>query len=109
MDIQALETKAEEALNYLATTDESHAKLKARQNLLAEHRKAVVAAGFESSSENAAEAKRQAAHNTPEYHEHLKLMEETDINFLTIHNKRLRAVATIDLYRTMCANQRRGN
>lgn len=108
MNIQELESHADKALNYLSDTDFDHAELKAKQNLLSELRKAVIAAGFES-CEGAAEVRRQAAHNTPEYHEHLKLIQENDVAFIHIDNKRKRAVATIDLFRTMSANQRRGS
>ena len=108
MDINELEKQADKALNYLADTDYQHAELKAKQSLLAELRKATIAAGFESISEGAAETKRQAAHNTPEYREHLQTIYENELAYFEIDNKRKRAVATIDLFRTMSANQRRG-
>ena len=108
MNIQELEAKADKALNYLAETDELHAQLKAKQGLLHEHKKTVIAAGYFSSSETSATARNQDAHRMTEYTEHLKLMEGNDVEFITIDNKRKRAIATIDLFRTMSANQRRG-
>lgn len=107
MNITDLESQADKALNFLAETDLEHAELKAKQNLYSELRKAVIAAGFES-AQGAAEVRRQAAHNTPEYHEHLKLMQENDVAYIYMDNRRKRAIATIDLYRTESANQRRG-
>ena len=108
MDIVQLEKQAEKALNYLAESDYEHAELKAKQNLLSELRKAVVAEGFESIEKGTAESRRQAAHNTPEYREHIQTMYDNDLAYFNINNKRQRAVATIELFRTMSANQRRG-
>lgn len=108
MNINELEAQADKALNYLAESDYDHAELKAKQNLYAEIRKQIVAAGFESMESGAAEARRQAAHNTQEYKDHLQTMYANDLAYFNIDNKRKRAVATIDLFRTMSANQRRG-
>lgn len=105
--IQELEARAEKALNYLAETDKPHAELKARQSRYQEMRKTILAMGFES-AQGAAEARRQAAHNTPEYLEHVKTQEQADIDFHTMDNHRRTAVVIIDLYRTVSANQRRG-
>lgn len=105
--IQELEERADKALNFLANTDKQHAELKARQTRLHELRKTIVAMGFES-TQGAAEARRQHAHNTPELAEHINTMETADVEFHTLDNQRKTAVVVIDLYRTMSANQRRG-
>ena len=108
MDIQELEKMTGRAVLYLADTDSSHAAAKALQTRLHEHRKTVIAMGFEGSSKGAQEARKQDAHNTPELAKHLELMEQADIEFHTLHNRRQTAMAIIELYRTVSANQRKG-
>jgi len=106
MRISDHELRAEEAFNFLSDTDEEHAQLKARMHLNESHRKQVVAAGFAGSKFTAQEAKRQDAHNTPEYRAHILLQEEVEAAFYLLHNRRERANQAIELYRTFSANQR---
>lgn len=109
MNILELEAKAEKALNFLEQSDYEHAELRAKQNQYSELRKAIVADGFLSIDTGAQEHKKQAAHATFEYKAHIDLIYQNDLKLFEITNRRNRAVATIDLYRTMSANQRRGN
>ena len=102
-----LEKEVEKALHYLADTDVEHARLRALQARYQEIRKTILAMGFDSAT-GAAEARRQKAHSTPEYFEHIDRQQETDEEFWTMDNKRRRAIVVIDLFRTVSANIRKG-
>ena len=96
------------AVKYLASTDESHARARAEYNALSELRKTVRAFCFEESKGGVAE-RTMAAERHPDYVAHIEKIKQAEIEFHTMHNKRKRAEITVELYRTMAANQRRGN
>ncbi len=96
------------AVKYLASTDESHAKARAEYNALSELRKTVRAFCFEESKGGVAE-RTMAAERHPDYVAHIEKIKQAEIEFHLLHNKRKRAEITVDLYRTMAANQRKGN
>jgi len=108
VNIQELEEKADRALNYLAATDKECAAAKAKLSRMQEMRKTIHALGFGSSGEKAVEAKRLDAYTTLEYTKHLKDIEEAEIDYHTLYNRRQTAQAISDMYRTVSANQRRG-
>jgi len=96
------------AVKYLASTDESHAKARAEYNALSELRKTVRAFCFEESKGGVAE-RTMAAERHPDYVAHIDRIKQAEIEFHTMHNKRKRAEITVELYRTMAANSRKGN
>jgi len=100
------EARADTAYNFLAETDEEHARLKSKMHLLESLRKRVISLGFEGSTKTAQEAKRQDAYNTAEYLAHIQQQEQIEFEFFHLNNRRDRAQQAIDFYRTMSANQR---
>jgi predicted nucleotidyltransferase len=111
-ETKTVEERAELALRYLACTDEKHARAKALLGALQEHRKAVKAAVYIeqiNTSKVAQGYAEQAAYASKEYAEIIDKIEEAEINYMLLNNKRKRAELTIELFRTHSANQRRGN
>lgn len=102
------EQQAQAAINYLASTDESHAMARAEYNALSELRKTVRAFCFESSSGGVKE-REMAAERHDDYIAHIEKIKAAEIVFHTLHNKRKRAELTVEMYRTWSANVRRGN
>jgi len=100
--------KVQLAVDYLASTDESHAKARAEYNALSELRKTVRAFCFDESKGGVAE-RTMAAERHDSYIAHIEKIKQAEIEFHTMHNKRKRAELTIDLYRTCSANVRKGN
>lgn len=108
MSDQSPEKKAQVAINYLASTDEKHARARAEYNALAELRKTVRAFCFES-SEGGVKEREMAAERHPDYIAHIEKIKQAEIDFHLLHNKRRRAELTVEMYRTWSANTRRGN
>jgi len=102
------EENVEAAVNYLASTDESHAVARAQYNALSELRKTVRAFCF-GEAKGGVKEREMAAECDVAYTDHIELIKEAEIHFHTLHNKRKRAELTIELYRTYSANVRRGN
>jgi ribosomal protein S14 len=106
-----LREKAEKALDFLASTDLSHAEAKAKLSALQEHRKTVKAAVYVDCV-NAGRAQglaEQLAYCSEKYREIIEQIEAAEIDAIELTNKRKRAELTIDIYRTESANSRRGN
>lgn len=100
--------KIQKAIDYLQKTDEAHAKARAEYNSLSELRKTVLAYSFDECTGGVKEREMGALRH-PQYEEHIKKIEVAEIAFHTMHNRRQHAYALIDLYRTICANTRKGN
>lgn len=98
----------QKAIDYLQKTDKPHAMARAEYNSLSELRKTVLAYSF-NEEEGGVTERNQAALMSPQYIEHIKKIEDAEITFHTMHNRRQHAYALIDLYRTICANTRKGN
>ncbi|MEE8289734.1 MAG: hypothetical protein V3R25_10020 [Nitrosomonadaceae bacterium] len=98
----------EQAIEYLASTDEAHAKARAEYNALSELRKTVRAFCFTESTGGVKEREMRAECH-PDYVAHIEKIKVSEIDFHTMHNKRKRAELTVELYRTYSANVRRGN
>ena len=96
------------AVKYLASTDQSHAMARAEYNALSELRKTVRAFCFDDAKGGVAE-RTMAAERHDDYVAHIEKIKAAEIEFHTLHNKRQRAVLTVDLYRTYAANSRKGN
>jgi len=106
--VNITDDKVESAVNYLASTDESHARARAEYNALSELRKTVRAFCFQE-AEGGVKEREMAAECHPDYIAHIEKIKQAEIEFHVIHNKRKRAELTIELYRTFSANVRRGN
>lgn len=106
--MQITEKVVEEAIEYLASTDESHAKARAYYHALSDLRKSVRAECYHTKT-GGVKDKEMGAECDPVYKEHIEKtrVAEEDFHFLT--NKRKRAELTVELYRTYSANVRRGN
>lgn len=102
------EETVESAINFLASTDETHAVARAEYNALSELRKTVRAFCF-SERTGGVKEREMAAECHPDYVAHIEKIKAAEIHFHTLHNKRKRAELTIELYRTYSANVRRGN
>ncbi len=102
------EKEANRAVNYLASTDEEHARARAEYNALSELRKTVKAFCFESSKHQGVKEREMGAYTDPDYVAHLEKIKVAEIEFHTLHNKRKRAELTVEMYRTHSANTRKG-
>lgn len=100
--------QVEKAVDYLAATDVEHAMAMAEYNALSELRKTVRAFCFGDASGGVKE-REMAAECHIDYVKHIEKIKQAEIHFRTLHNKRKRAELTVELYRTISANERRGN
>ena len=98
----------EEAIEYLASTDESHAKARAYYHALSDLRKSVRAECYQGKA-GGVKDKEMAAECDTIYTDHIELIRVAELDFHFLHNKRKRAELTVELYRTYSANVRRGN
>ena len=96
------------ALDYLVSTDVDAARAKTLYDGLCEQKKTVRAIQFLNSSGSAAE-RMQKALASSEYKEHLILMEEAQLDFETLRNKRLSNDGIIQMWRSVNSNQKKGN
>lgn len=99
--------KAEEALMYLANTDEEYARAKARLKRLEKLEKQVRGAAFLQAE--GTQGKREAeAFTSDEWKMFVADFEDATLNCERLGNKRDTAATVIEFYRTLAANQRRG-
>lgn len=106
--MQIDQTKMEEALQFLATTDEDYARLRALANGLDRQLKTIKALAFRASREQSVGAREHDACCNPMYTEHLKKIEVVETEFYTLHERRNTAVVTIDCWRSLNAARNRG-
>lgn len=100
--------KVEAAINYLGKTDEEHARAKAELTALKDLTKTVLAYEF-LDAEGAIEKRKAESYASPSYKGHIQKIEELEVNFQMLVNKRDRAKLTIELWRSFNANRRSGN
>lgn len=104
-----IDTKdVDRALKYLAETDEGHAKAKALVKALEHGFKTIKAEEYLNAQGTNGE-REQKAYASTAYKELTNRYAQAVVEFELMENKRERAVLTVDLYRTLSANQRRGN
>ena len=104
-----IDTKdVERALKYLADTDEAHAKAKALVKALEHGFKTIKAEEYLNAQGTNGE-REQKAYASTAYKEVTNRYAQAVVDFELMENKRERAVLTVDLYRTLSANQRKGN
>jgi hypothetical protein len=99
----------ERALNYLGSTDEAAATAKSLSECLSEQRKTIKATLFLSADGKTNQVREMQAYAHADYKRHLDVMAEAVLDYEILKNKRLRAVATIDVWRSTNANRRKGN
>lgn len=100
--------KVQQALNYLAGTDEEHAAAKAEMVAMKELTKTVLAYEF-LDAEGAIEKRKAASYQSKSYQGHIEKIQSLEIKYQTMLNKRDRAKLTIELWRSCNANRRQGN
>ena len=100
--------KVQQAVNYLAETDETHAKARAEYHALEELRKTVRAFCF-GEAKGGVKEREMAAECHPDYIAHIEKIKQAEIEFHILHNKRKSAEMVVELYRTYSANVRKGN
>lgn len=104
------QAKMEEALEFLATTDQEYARLRALANGLDRQLKTIRALAFRAANrESSVAAREHEACGNPMYTEHLRKIEMVETEFYTLHERRNTAVVTIDCWRSLNAARNRGN
>ena len=98
----------ERALKYLSETDEAHAKAKALVKAMEHGFKTIKAAEYLGADGTNGE-REQKAYASQAYTEWTEKYEKAVVDFELMENKRERAILTIDVWRSLNANQRKGN
>ena len=102
------EKDVSKCLDYLKQTDEEEANLGAMVKGLEEYKKVVKALAFLDAGGSAAE-RTEKAYASEEYKLFIEKMENARADHDIILNKRKTAELTIDVWRSINANQRKGN
>lgn len=101
---------AEKALDYLKSTDNEAARLRAYADALDDLKKNVVAMLVNGITEKLSAAdKLKQAEGSQEYHSHIEKLRKAKEDWFIIQNKRNSAVHQIEMWRSVNSNQRRGN
>ena len=96
----------EAALNYLAESDADHATLYGRKDAFKEKIKLLKARAF-LNADGTVGPREAPADCDPEVEKAINDSEHCLVDFKLIENKRSRALTTIDVWRSVSANQRR--
>ena len=102
------ELEVSEALTFLSSTDESAAKAKSYFMGLGEQCKTIHAIEF-LKHEGPIEERKSQAYASWDYRQHLVKLEQANLDYETLRNKRLTAELKIEVWRSENANRRRGN
>lgn len=97
----------QKAVDYLQETDVPHAHARAEFSALQELRKTVLAFCWPDTGNQGDKDAKARTHT--DYIRHIEKIKQAEIDFHVLHNKRKRAELTVELYRTECANTRKGN
>ncbi len=100
--------RAEKAITYLAETDVDCARAKALLEGLTRQEKTVKAVAFLSAEGKVAE-RTARAESCAEFTGHSRKIEDATLDFETLRNRRNTAAMVIEMWRSLNANQRRGN
>lgn len=103
------EKRLEEALKYLADTDEEHAKLSSGVEYikdLAKHHKGKF---IMSSEEKSVAMKEQAYYASEDYKKHIDDKKDLVNDVTLLENKRSKESLVIDVWRTLEASRRKNN
>lgn len=96
------------ALDYLASTDEEEANARASVKALEERKKTIKAVAF-LDADGAQGERMEKAYASEEYKLFIEQYENKIADHAFLSNKRKRAELTIEVWRSINANQRRGN
>ena len=99
------DVKVEEAMTYLSDTDEEYARSSAYVKMAPYYLKLIKATHFLSHSGTVAERESEAF-SSVEYKKWLDRLDEMTVKAETMEAKRESAQREVDIWRTMCANQR---
>lgn len=102
------EKQVEKALTYLAETDESCAKAKARMKASEQLRKTAKATAF-LKAEGSQGVREQEAYASLDFTESINEIYNATVDFETLSNKRLRAQLTIEVWRSLNSARKKGN
>ena len=100
--------RLQQALTYLATTDEPCAKAKAYLTGLEEQSKTVFGMAYLQSN-GTVEERKARAYVSEAYKEHIKKIEDATADYETMRNKRLTQELIVEVWRSINANRRHGN
>lgn len=100
--------RMEEAVMYLAHSDQDYARARALYEGLSEQRKTVKANNFLRSGGSSASAREQESYNSMEYRQHLSKMEVAHLEYLTLQAKRSTEGIIIDCWRSLNAARSKG-
>lgn len=101
--------RLEKALSYLVDTDEPAAQAKALMTRLEDAKKTVQALEYFKSPEGSAAGKTQDALASKAYRDHIELLGNAVADYELLRNKRATETLVVEIWRSVNANQRRGN
>lgn len=99
----------ERAVQYLAETDETHAKLTASQESMKDAEKHTKGKYVLEHTDLPVSKAEHSYYASPEFIEIMKLKKEGHENLKELTNKRQTAVLRIEIWRTLEASRRKGN
>lgn len=106
--MEITQVRMEEALDYLSSTDQDYARVRALYEGLSEQRKVVKSQAFLHSGASSAAAREQEAYNSMAYVQHLQKMEMAHVEMLTLQAKRSTECIIIDCWRSLNAARNKG-
>lgn len=101
--------RLQKALEYLATTDGPCAQAKALMVGLQEQLKSVRAIAFIEAQGGTVTEREARAFASLAYQSHIQKLQDATADYETMRNKRLTEELIVEVFRTLSANQRRGN
>lgn len=101
------DSQMDKAINYLAETDDAAAQAKARLSILEKQEKTVLGVSFLTSNGNNQEREYQAR-TSDEYIKWQQEHGDAVLEHETYRNKRIRAEAVIEVWRSINSNRRAG-
>jgi hypothetical protein len=99
------DTKVEEAMTYLADTDEEYARSSAYVKMAPYYLKLIKATHFLAHTGTVAE-RESIAYASSAYEHFVEELDEMTVKAETMESKRESAQREVDIWRTICANQR---
>jgi hypothetical protein len=103
------EKRLEEALTYLADSDEEHAKLAAGVDYIKDLAKHYKGKYIMNSEEKSVALKEQSYYASDEYKKHLDDKKDLINDLTLLENKRSKESLVIDVWRTLEASRRKNN
>ena len=103
------DNRIERALSYLKSTDASHAEARSQVDYLELKKKTIEAAAFLDAPEGTVAEKQAYVYTTQAYKDHCEEYKQAVLEYQRITNERNREIQVIEVWRTVNANQRKGN